>query len=473
MTAARELGRCDRPAANRVVAQIPLVSDRRASPRARAGSGWPTPMTTRSRTSTRTSRTVVGTLSFGDHRRWRGRRLGRAVDGRLDARGGRSRSTRRSGRVLQAGPGGRRTGARQQPESDRGRRRRDVGRERCLRGRCGSAAQRRDRLADRRRQPSERNRDRRRGDMGDRRRGRHRVADRLHRRVSTPIPVGPGRERHRRRRRRGLGRRHARRHARADRSDDRLGHDHDRRRRRPRGVAFGDGSVWVADSGDGTVVTRRPAQRPRDRDDPGRPEPPGAGRRPPAACGSPSRRSPRRSRRRRRGARRGAAHRARAAVLSRLDPALVGNVSTCRRSRCSTRRAPGLLTYPDRPAPQGTRLVPDVAPSLPTVSAGGRTYTFIVRPRVSLLAAVGRAGDRGDVQAHDRARARPGIEGVRARPSCATSSGARLQRRQERTSRRGHRQRRPAGDPPHRSRAGPPGADRDDRLLRRPRRHAR
>ena len=40
----------------------------------------------------------------------------------------------------------------------------------------------------------------------------------------------------------------------------------------------------------------------------------------------------------------------------------------------------GLLTYPDRPAPEGTRLVPEVAQAMPSVSADGRTYTFIVRP---------------------------------------------------------------------------------------------
>ena len=40
----------------------------------------------------------------------------------------------------------------------------------------------------------------------------------------------------------------------------------------------------------------------------------------------------------------------------------------------------GLVSYPDRPAPEGTRLVPEVARSMPTVSADGRTYTFVVRP---------------------------------------------------------------------------------------------
>jgi peptide/nickel transport system substrate-binding protein len=39
-----------------------------------------------------------------------------------------------------------------------------------------------------------------------------------------------------------------------------------------------------------------------------------------------------------------------------------------------------LLNYPDGAAPQGGRLVPEVAAALPTVSADGRTYTFAVRP---------------------------------------------------------------------------------------------
>ena len=38
-----------------------------------------------------------------------------------------------------------------------------------------------------------------------------------------------------------------------------------------------------------------------------------------------------------------------------------------------------LLNYPDAPAPAGTRLVPEVAASLPRVSSDGRTYTFTVR----------------------------------------------------------------------------------------------
>jgi YVTN family beta-propeller protein len=38
-----------------------------------------------------------------------------------------------------------------------------------------------------------------------------------------------------------------------------------------------------------------------------------------------------------------------------------------------------LLNYPDKPAPEGTRLIPEVARSVPTRSADGRTYTFTIR----------------------------------------------------------------------------------------------
>lgn len=38
-----------------------------------------------------------------------------------------------------------------------------------------------------------------------------------------------------------------------------------------------------------------------------------------------------------------------------------------------------LLNYPDAPAPTGTRLVPEVAASLPARSPDGMTYTFTIR----------------------------------------------------------------------------------------------
>jgi len=38
-----------------------------------------------------------------------------------------------------------------------------------------------------------------------------------------------------------------------------------------------------------------------------------------------------------------------------------------------------LLSYPDKPAPQGSKLIPEVAAALPTVSKDGKTYTFTVK----------------------------------------------------------------------------------------------
>ena len=39
-----------------------------------------------------------------------------------------------------------------------------------------------------------------------------------------------------------------------------------------------------------------------------------------------------------------------------------------------------LVAYPDKPAPEGSRIVPEVAEAVPTPTAGGRTYTFTIRP---------------------------------------------------------------------------------------------
>jgi peptide/nickel transport system substrate-binding protein len=38
-----------------------------------------------------------------------------------------------------------------------------------------------------------------------------------------------------------------------------------------------------------------------------------------------------------------------------------------------------LLSYPDKPAPEGSKLIPEVAAALPTVSKDGKTYTFTVK----------------------------------------------------------------------------------------------
>jgi YVTN family beta-propeller protein len=57
-----------------------------------------------------------------------------------------------------------------------------------------------------------------------------------------------------------------------------------------------------------------------------------------------------------------------------LDPALDLNpqllYATCA----------NLVTYPDKPAPEGSRIVPEVAQAVPTPTNSGRTYTFTIRP---------------------------------------------------------------------------------------------
>jgi YVTN family beta-propeller protein len=147
---------------------------------------------------------------------------------------------------------------------------------------------------------------------------------------------------------------------------------------RPRGVAFGDGSVWVANGGDGTVsridpqtdrvvatipvgqspqalvvtagavwvsVAARPAL-------------------PAASTGSPP----------------GGLRVVRQVPFPSTDPALAGGTFDLQSLQLNYATCAGLLSYPDRPAPEGTRLVPDVARAMPTVSPDGRTYTFVVRP---------------------------------------------------------------------------------------------
>jgi peptide/nickel transport system substrate-binding protein len=61
-------------------------------------------------------------------------------------------------------------------------------------------------------------------------------------------------------------------------------------------------------------------------------------------------------------------------AIGASDPVLGGQLSYL---TCAT-----LLNYPDRPAPAGEQLVPDVARSLPAVTDGGRVYTFELRPGV-------------------------------------------------------------------------------------------
>ena len=213
--------------------------------------------------------------------------------------------------------------------------------------------------------------------MGVRRHRRHRVADRFDRRRVGGHPGWAGSHRHHCRRWRGVGRRRACRYARADRSHNQLGTTI-AVGSRPRGVAWGDGSVWVANSGDGTVsrvdpqtdrVTATIA----------------VGQSPqslvvtagvvwvsvaasPAVPASSS------------GTPRGVLRVVREGPFASTDPALNGSNFDLQAQQLYYATCAGLLTYPDLPAPQGTRLVPEVARAMPAVSADGRTYTFIVRP---------------------------------------------------------------------------------------------
>ena len=148
---------------------------------------------------------------------------------------------------------------------------------------------------------------------------------------------------------------------------------------RPRSVAWGDRSVWVANSGGGTVsrvdpgtdrviATIRVGQSPQALvATAGAVLVTVAAR--PAVQASPSGSPP------------GVLRVARNSPFGSTDPAVeAGNNPDVQEQQLLYETCAGLLSYPDRPAPEGTRLVPEVARSMPTVSADGRTYTFVVRP---------------------------------------------------------------------------------------------
>jgi YVTN family beta-propeller protein len=147
--------------------------------------------------------------------------------------------------------------------------------------------------------------------------------------------------------------------------------------RRPRGVAVGAGAVWVANSGDGTISRVDPRANRVSATIPIGQSPQAvvvsrdavwvsvAAR--PATPASSSAGPPR------------VLRVVREVPFASTDPALSGNTVDLQALQLYYATCAGLLTYPDRPAPEGTRLVPDVAKGMPSVSADGRTYTFIVR----------------------------------------------------------------------------------------------
>src|SRR5438093_13561766 len=63
-----------------------------------------------------------------------------------------------------------------------------------------------------------------------------------------------------------------------------------------------------------------------------------------------------------------------AGVPDSIDPAITLDAGDALAASCAT-----LMSYPDRPPPRGTRLMPEVAKAYPSVSRDGKTYTFTVR----------------------------------------------------------------------------------------------
>jgi len=60
-----------------------------------------------------------------------------------------------------------------------------------------------------------------------------------------------------------------------------------------------------------------------------------------------------------------------------MDPALAGLPPSWQLLYAACAK---LVNYPDKPGPAGSRLIPEVARSLPARSADGKTYTFTIRP---------------------------------------------------------------------------------------------
>jgi YVTN family beta-propeller protein len=143
--------------------------------------------------------------------------------------------------------------------------------------------------------------------------------------------------------------------------------------RAPTGVAVGAGSVWVTNSGDGTITRIDPVTETAVRTIDVGGSPHGivvAANRvwatvQPSATGAA-------------GAGQGGTAHLRAArnVVDPVDPALAYITYSWQLLYATCAK---LFNYPDRPAPAGSRVVPEVAQSLPTLSADGKTYVFRIR----------------------------------------------------------------------------------------------
>ena len=141
--------------------------------------------------------------------------------------------------------------------------------------------------------------------------------------------------------------------------------------RSPTGIAVGFGSVWVANSLDGTVSRIDPARNRVTATIPVGGSPTaisvGNGRvwvsvRTALVAAS---------------GKRGDVVRVASTPIDYVDPAIADSLGSWQLEYVT---CAGLLNYPDRPAPEGSRLVPEVAAAMPTRSADGKSYTFTVRP---------------------------------------------------------------------------------------------
>ena len=141
--------------------------------------------------------------------------------------------------------------------------------------------------------------------------------------------------------------------------------------RSPTGIAVGFGSVWVANSLDGTVSRIDPARNRVTATIPVGGSPTaisvGNGRvwvsvRTALVAAS---------------GKRGDVVRVASTPIDYVDPAIADSLGSWQVEYAT---CVGLLNYPDRPAPEGSRLIPEVAAAMPTRSADGKSYTFTVRP---------------------------------------------------------------------------------------------
>jgi YVTN family beta-propeller protein len=141
----------------------------------------------------------------------------------------------------------------------------------------------------------------------------------------------------------------------------------------PAGVAFGAGSVWVANSGDGTVTRINPKTD--------RTITIAVGGSPQAIAVVGDRAwvtvdaqsiAPNHG-----GSGRGTLRIVSSIDVDTMDPAVANNplADQLLNATCAQ-----LVNYPEAPLPAGSQLTAEVAAALPTRSAGGRTYTFRIRP---------------------------------------------------------------------------------------------